>query len=340
MTTLLVTGGAGFIGSHFIAMMLKKYPKIKILNADLLTYAGSQENLGRVSDHPGYTFVQEDIRNREAMGQLFRAYDISRVVNFAAESHVDRSVVEPDVFMTTNVIGTQVLLDTAKNFWKANPADPNCRVYRDGVKFLQISTDEVYGSVEAPEKRSEEAPLQPSNPYSASKAAADLVVLAYAQTYGLPVNLSRCTNNYGTGQYPEKLIPLMIEKALRKAPLPLYGDGLHLRDWIHVSDHCHALDAILCDGLPGEIYNISGGCERTNLEVVRQILKLCESPQNLIQNVADRPGHDRRYAVEDSKIRQQLSWSPEVPFAQGLRDTVLWYKQKFNDSNTYAPRKD
>ena len=334
MTTLLVTGGAGFIGSHFIDMMLKKYPKIQILNADLLTYAGSQENLAHISAHPGYTFVQEDIRNRDAMSALFKAYDVSRVVNFAAESHVDRSVAEPDVFMTTNVIGTQVLLDTAKNYWKTNPADPNCRAYKNGVKFLQISTDEVYGSIEAPEKRSEEAPLRPSNPYAASKAAGDLVVMAYAQTYGLPVNLSRCTNNYGPGQYPEKLIPLIIEKALRHEPLPLYGDGLHLRDWIHVSDHCRALDAILHDGLPGELYNISGGCERTNLEVVRQILKLLDRPQELIRYVADRPGHDRRYAVDDSKIRQSLRWSPLTPFEQGLQETVLWHKQKFRRTET------
>ena len=330
MTTLLVTGGAGFIGSHFIAMMLKKYPKIRIVNVDLLTYAGSQDNLTGVSGESRYTFIKEDIRDREAMAGIFAAHDIGQVINFAAESHVDRSVLEPDVFMTTNVIGTQVLLDTAKNHWKTNAADPNCRQYKADVKFLQISTDEVYGSTSAPEKFNEASPLRPSSPYSASKASADLIVQAYTETYGLPVNISRCSNNYGPGQYPEKLIPLMIENALGHKPLPLYGDGLHVRDWIHVSDHCRALDAILNHGRPGELYNVGGSCEKTNLEIVKLILKLLDEPESLIHFVADRPGHDRRYAVDTSKIQSELSWSPEHDFDQGLRETILWHARKLN----------
>jgi len=328
MTNLLVTGGAGFIGSHFIAMMLKKYPKIRIVNVDLLTYAGSQDNLTEVSGNPRYTFIKEDIRNREAIARIFAAHDIDQVVNFAAESHVDRSVMEPDVFMTTNVIGTQVLLDTAKNHWKTSTSDPNCRVYKTGVKFLQISTDEVYGSIELPNKFSEASPFRPSSPYSASKASADLIVQAYHETYGLPVSLSRCSNNYGPGQYPEKLIPLMIENALKDEPLPVYGDGLNVRDWIHVSDHCRALDAILNHGQPGELFNVGGGCEKTNLEIVRQILRLLKKPDSLILYVPDRPGHDRRYAVDASKIHKALGWSPEHDFNEGLRETILWHANK------------
>lgn len=328
MTTLLVTGGAGFIGSHFIAMMLKKYPKIRIVNVDLLTYAGSQDNLTQVSREPRYTFIKEDIRNREAMARIFAAHDIDQVVNFAAESHVDRSVLEPDVFMTTNVIGTQVLLDTAKNHWRTSASDPNCRSFKVGVKFLQISTDEVYGSIPTPEKFTEASPLRPSSPYSASKTGADLIVQAYAETYGLPVNISRCSNNYGPGQYPEKLIPLMIENALNNKPLPVYGDGLHIRDWIHVSDHCRALDAILNHGRHGELYNVGGGCEKTNLEIVRLILKVLGKPDSLIHFVADRPGHDRRYAVDASKIQNELGWSPEHDFEQELRETILWHAKK------------
>ncbi len=334
MTTLLVTGGAGFIGSHFIAMMLKKYPKIRIVNVDLLTYAGSQDNLTQVSGESRYTFIKEDIRNREAMARIFAAHDIDQVVNFAAESHVDRSVLEPDVFMTTNVIGTQVLLDTAKNHWKIKTSDPNCRHFKSGAKFLQISTDEVYGSIPTPDKFTETSPLRPSSPYSASKAGADLIVQAYAETYGLPVNISRCSNNYGSGQYPEKLIPLMIENALGLKPLPLYGDGLHVRDWIHVSDHCRALDSILRNGRPGEIYNVGGGYEKTNLEIVKLILEILEKSESLIQYVADRPGHDRRYAVDTSKIKRALGWSPEHDFEQGLRETILWHAKKLEKSIT------
>lgn len=336
MTRLLVTGGAGFIGSHFISMMIKKYPKMHIVNVDLLTYAGSQENLTQVSDHPRYTFIKEDIRNREAMARIFAAYDIDSVVNFAAESHVDRSVIEPDVFMTTNVIGTQVLLDTAKNHWKVNAADPNCRLYKGGVKFLQISTDEVYGSLDAPYKFTETSPLRPSSPYSASKASADLIVQAYAETYGLPVNISRCSNNYGPGQYPEKLIPLMIENALNNKTLPLYGDGLHVRDWIHVSDHCSALDLILTNAQPGEIYNVGGSCETTNLEIVRLILKALEKPESLIQYVADRPGHDRRYAVDSSKIHADLGWVPSHDFDRGLQETIFWHARKLEKSIQFS----
>lgn len=332
MTTLLVTGGAGFIGSHFIAMMLKKYPKIRIVNVDLLTYAGSQDNLTQVSGESRYTFIKEDIRNREAMARIFAAHDIDQVVNFAAESHVDRSVLEPDVFMTTNVIGTQVLLDTAKNHWKTKTSDPNCRSFKSGVKFLQISTDEVYGSIPAPEKFTEASPLRPSSPYSASKAGADLIVQAYAETYGLPVNISRCSNNYGPGQYPEKLIPLMIENALNNKPLPVYGDGLHVRDWIHVSDHCRALDAILSHGLPGELYNVGGNYEKTNMEIVRLILKILGKPDSLIHFAADRPGHDRRYAVNAAKIQRELGWSPEHDFDHGLRETILWHANKLEKS--------
>ena len=325
MKTILVTGGAGFIGSNFVRHMLTTHPDYKIINVDALTYAGNLENLKDVADHKNYIFIKADIRDREKIETIFNKYVIDFVVNFAAESHVDRSIEEPDVFLTTNIIGTQVLLDVAKKHWKVNPDDKYCREYKPGVKFLQISTDEVYGALGKTGKFLETMPLKPNSPYSASKASADLIVRAYYQTYGMPINITRCSNNYGPYQFPEKLIPLMINNCLKERDLPVYGDGMQVRDWLHVNDHCTAIDTVLHKGKDGEVYNIGGNNEKTNIEIVKLIIKTLGKSEKLIKHVKDRPGHDRRYAIDNTKITTQLGWKPKYTFEEGIKETIQWY---------------
>ncbi|ANB60801.1 dTDP-glucose 4,6-dehydratase [Anoxybacteroides amylolyticum] len=307
---VLITGGAGFIGSNFVNYMVKKYPNYQIINLDALTYAGNLENVKEVENEPNYRFVKGDITNRELVESLF-AEGVDAVVNFAAESHVDRSITDPGVFVRTNIQGTQVLLDAAKKY---------------GVKkYIQISTDEVYGTLGETGYFTETTPLAPNSPYSASKAGADLLVRAYHETYELPVNITRCSNNYGPYHFPEKLIPLMIINALNDQPLPVYGDGLNVRDWLHVEDHCSAIDLVLHKGRNGEVYNIGGNNERTNIEVVKAILRYLNKPESLITFVEDRLGHDRRYAIDATKIRKELGWKPKYTFEEGLKKTIDWY---------------
>jgi|LFRM01.1.fsa_nt_gb dTDP-glucose 4,6-dehydratase len=330
MKTALVTGGAGFIGSNFVRYMLNKYPDYKIINVDLLTYAGNLENLKDVENNHNYKFIKADIRDRNKIDEIFSEYKIDYVINFAAESHVDRSIVEPEVFLTTNVIGTQVMLDIAKKHWNLEPDNKYCFEYREGVKFLQVSTDEVYGSLGATGRFTETMPLMPNSPYSASKASADLIARAYHKTYGMPVNITRCSNNYGPYQFPEKLIPLMINNCLNNREMPVYGDGMQIRDWIHVLDHCSAIDAVLHEGIVGEVYNIGGNNEKTNLEIVKLIINTLGKSESLIKFVKDRPGHDRRYAVDNTKISIQLGWEPKYPFEEGIRETITWYIHNYD----------
>lgn len=325
MKTILVTGGAGFIGSNFVNMMVKKYSQYNIINLDSLTYAGNLENLSDIDTSPNYTFVKADIRDREAVNQIFKIQNIDAVVNFAAESHVDRSIEEPEVFLTTNIIGTQVLLDIAKKYWKVNPNDKYCKEYKLGVKFLQVSTDEVYGTLGEIGMFVETMPLMPNSPYSASKASADMIVRAYNETFGLPMNITRCSNNYGPYQFPEKLIPLMINNCLKGKELPIYGDGMQVRDWLHVSDHCSAIDTVLHKGEDGEVYNIGGNNEKANIEIVKLIINTLGKSESLIKYVKDRPGHDRRYAIDNTKITTQLGWEPAYAFEQGIQETIQWY---------------
>ena len=313
MMRLLVTGGAGFIGSNFVLYMLEKHPDYEILNLDALTYAGSLENMKEAVDNPGHKFVQGRIEDGKLVDHVMEGIDV--VINFAAESHVDRSIVEPQIFIKTNVLGTQVLLDAA---------------LRRKVKlFYQISTDEVYGALEldSAERFTEESPLRPNSPYAASKASADLLVRAYHRTYGLPVVISRCTNNYGPRQHPEKFIPTVILNALQDKPIPIYGDGLYVRDWIHVLDHCQSVDLILHKGKVGEIYNIGGDNEWANIELARKILKITGKPEDLLQSVPDRPGHDRRYALGSDKLKRELDWKPSISFDHGLTETARWYSE-------------
>ena len=311
---ILVTGGAGFIGGNFVHYMVNKYPEDMIVNLDLLTYAGNLETLKPVEDKPNYKFIRGDIADRPFIMDLFKKEKFDVVVNFAAESHVDRSITDPGIFVRTNVMGTQTLLDAAKEY---------------GVKrYHQVSTDEVYGDLplDRPDLFfTEETPIHTSSPYSASKASADLFVLAYHRTFGLPVTVSRCSNNYGPYHFPEKLIPLMISRALADESLPVYGKGENVRDWLHVSDHCAAIDLIIRKGRVGEIYNIGGHNERTNLEVVKTILKALNKPESLIQYVTDRPGHDRRYAIDPTKIETELGWKPQYTFDTGIAMTIQWY---------------
>ena len=325
MKRVLVTGGAGFIGSNFVHYLLKTEPDIALVNMDLLTYAGNLENLKDVESDPRYHFVKGDIRDKTLVEELFQKYAFDTVVHFAAESHVDRSIVEPEVFLTTNVIGTQTLLDAAKRHWNLEPENKYSRTYKSDVRFLQVSTDEVYGALGKTGMFTETTPLSPNSPYSASKASADLMVRAYYQTYGMPVTITRCSNNYGPYQFPEKLIPLMIHNAQNDKPLPVYGDGMQVRDWLHVGDHCSAIAAVLEEGRAGEIYNIGGNNERANLEIVRLILKELGKPEGLIAHVQDRPGHDRRYAIDNTKITTQLGWKPAYTFEQGIHETIQWY---------------
>lgn len=325
MKNILVTGGAGFIGSNFVKLMLEKHPEYKIINIDTLTYAGNLENLKDIDSNPNYEFIKVDIRDREKIKEIFKSNDITSVVNFAAESHVDRSIEEPEVFLTTNIIGTQVLLDAAKKHWKINPDDKYCKEYKAGVKFLQVSTDEVYGALGETGMFVETMPLMPNSPYSASKASADMIVRAYSETFGMPVNITRCSNNYGPYQFPEKLIPLMINNCLKDKELPVYGDGMQVRDWLHVSDHCAAIDTVLHKGRDGEVYNIGGNNEKANISIVKLIIETLGKSENLIKYVKDRPGHDRRYAIDNTKITTELGWEPEYTFEQGMKETVRWY---------------
>ncbi len=310
----LVTGGAGFIGSNFVFYMLDKYPEDRIICLDKLTYAGNLETLEGVMKNPNFTFVKGDIADRETVYALFEKEHPDVVVNFAAESHVDRSVVDPGIFLQTNILGTGVLMDA-------------CRKY--GIRrYHQVSTDEVYGDLplDRPDLFfTEQTPIHTSSPYSASKASADLLVQAYHRTFGLPVSISRCSNNYGPYHFPEKLIPLMIANALNDKPLPVYGTGENVRDWLYVTDHCAAIDLIVRKGRDGEVYNIGGHNERTNLEVVKTILKALDKPESLIHFVTDRPGHDMRYAIDPTKIHEELGWLPTTPFDEGIQKTIRWY---------------
>ena len=311
---ILVTGGAGFIGCNFVHYMLEEHPQDEIVNLDLLTYAGNLESLEDVADNTNYRFVKGDIADREFINALFEKEHFDVVVNFAAETHVDRSIKDPGVFVRTNVMGTQVLLDAAKEY---------------GVKrYHQVSTDEVYGDLPLERKDlffTEQTPLHTSSPYSASKAGSDLLVLAYYRTFGLPITISRCSNNYGAYQFPEKMIPLMFTRAVNDEALPVYGTGENVRDWLHVYDHCSAIDLILQKGREGEVYNIGGHNEKTNLEVVRTILKTLDKPESLIHFVEDRKGHDLRYAIDPTKIETELGWKPKYTFETGIRQTIEWY---------------
>ncbi|WP_422658503.1 dTDP-glucose 4,6-dehydratase [Paenibacillus sp. EC2-1] len=307
---LLVTGGAGFIGSNFVIYMLQQHPNYQIINIDALTYAGNLENLKSIEHNPNYEFVHADITDKEAVDRIFQQ-GIDVVVNFAAESHVDRSILEPEVFVNTNVLGTQVLLDAAKKY----------RV----TKFVQVSTDEVYGSLGETGLFMETTPLEPNSPYSASKSGGDLLVRAYHETFGLPVNITRCSNNYGPYQFPEKLIPLIVSRALNHEALPIYGDGLNIRDWLYVEDHCSAIDLVIHHGRNGEVYNIGGNNERTNLHIVKTILQELGKPESLITFVEDRLGHDRRYGIDPTKITEELGWKPKHNFETGIKETIQWY---------------
>ena len=311
---LLVTGGCGFIGSNFIRYYLKNYPEVSIINVDKLTYAGNLENLSDLSHSSRYHFIRGDIADAARMEELIRK-GVDAIVNFAAESHVDRSIEDPGAFMRTNIFGTFALLEAVRKV-----------CHGQKIRFLHVSTDEVYGSLGETGAFTEETPLAPNSPYSASKTAADMMVRAYYHTYGLPAVITRCSNNYGPYQFPEKLIPLMVSNAMEDKELPIYGDGMYIRDWIYVEDHCRALDRVLQQGKEGEVYNIGGGSERTNLYVSKSILDRLGKPHSLIRFVADRPGHDRRYAIDFSRIKKELGWTPTVSFEEGIDRTVEWYQ--------------
>lgn len=309
--TILITGGAGFIGSNLVRTMLKNHPDALVVNVDKLTYAGNLENLEECEQNPQYRFVRGDIADAAFMRSVFQKFNVDIVINCAAESHVDRSIMGASEFVQTNIVGTNVLLELAKEFSLRS--------------FVQISTDEVYGSLGSDGKFTEETSLHPNSPYAASKAAADMLALSYHHTFRIPVVITRCSNNYGPYQFPEKLIPLMIANALQNKPLPVYGDGMNVRDWIYVEDHCEAVDLIMQKGRAGEVYNIGGESERRNIDVVRLILRHLEKPESLIQFVKDRPGHDRRYAMDFSKLQRTLGWRPRHTFEEGLAETIDWY---------------
>ena len=308
---ILVTGGAGFIGSNLVMYLLKKYSDIRLVNLDKLTYAGNLENLESVKNDRRYHFEKGDICERGLVEGLLRKHKVDTIINVAAETHVDRSIVGSAEFIQTNVVGTHILLELAKE--------------NKISRFVQVSTDEVYGSLGPSGKFTEETPMHPNSPYAASKASADNFVLAYQHTYGSPAVITRCSNNYGPFQFPEKLIPLMIANALSDKPLPVYGDGMNVRDWLHVADHCSAIDAVLHRGRAGEVYNIGGSNEKPNLELVKLLLTLLGKKETLITFVKDRPGHDRRYAIDSSKIQKELGWKPSYAFEQGIEETVKWY---------------
>lgn len=309
MTKILVTGGAGFIGSNFLRYMVSKYPDYDFVNLDALTYCGNLENLKDIENQDNYTFIKGNICDADLVDKIVS--DADYIVHFAAESHVDRSIDNPGIFIESNILGTQTLLDAANN---------HCI-----EKYLQVSTDEVYGSLGHEGYFTEETPLQANSPYSASKAGADLMVRAYHNTFDLPVNITRCSNNYGPYQFPEKLIPLMISNALEDKELPVYGDGKNIRDWLHVYDHCTAIDLVLHKGKAGEVYNIGGNNEKTNIEIVKLILNELNKPESLIKFVSDRLGHDKRYAIDSSKIKDELGWKPKYTFETGITETIKWY---------------
>ena len=322
MRTYLVTGGAGFIGSNYIHYMFQKYDnEIRIINVDKLTYAGNLENLKDIENRENYTFVKADICDSEAIMKIFDENDIDRVVHFAAESHVDRSIRNPEVFVKTNVLGTLVMLNAAKSAWELPDG-----TFKPDKKFLHVSTDEVYGSLEEDGGFFyETTPYDPHSPYSASKASSDMLVKSYMDTYKFPANITNCSNNYGPYQFPEKLIPLMIANALNDKPLPVYGKGENVRDWLYVEDHCRAIDLIIHKGRVGEVYNVGGHNEMKNIDIVKIICKELGKPESLITYVTDRKGHDMRYAIDPTKIHNELGWLPETKFADGIKKTIQWY---------------
>lgn len=322
MKNVLVTGGAGFIGSNFVRYMLNKYQDYKIVNLDLLTYAGNIKSLDDIKDNPNYLFVKGDIADNKLVDKIVSDNKIDVIINFAAESHVDRSITNPDIFVRTNVLGTQNLLEVAKKY--------------KIEKFFQISTDEVYGSLGKTGFFTEKTPLSPNSPYSASKASADLLVMAYHHTFGLNINITRCSNNYGPYQFPEKLIPLFITNALDNKQVPLYGDGLNIRDWLFVEDHCSAIDTVLHKGKNGEVYNVGGNNEKTNKYITDTILKYLGKDSSLIKYVTDRLGHDRRYAIDATKIKEELGWQPKYKFEQAIEKTIEWY---LNNKSWWQPLK-
>ena len=313
MRKLLVTGGAGFIGSNFVQMALSEHPDCFVVNLDKLTYAGNLENLAGFENHPNHKFIKGDICDGALVESIISEYKIDMIINFAAESHVDRSITGPKIFIETNVTGTLTLLEAARD--------------KKLERFIQISTDEVYGELGPTGKFTEDTPLAPNSPYSSSKAAADHLVKAFGHTWGLKYNITRCSNNYGPYQFPEKMIPLMINNSLNDKDLPVYGDGLYVRDWLYVYDHCTAVWKVLTEAPPQQIYNIGGCSEKTNLEVIELILKQLKKPKSLIKHVKDRPGHDRRYAIEAEKIMTELHWQPSVSFEEGIKKTINWYLQ-------------
>ncbi len=318
MKNVLITGGCGFIGSNFVLQMLAKHPDYRLVNLDALTYAGNPDNLQACESDERYTFVRGSVADAALVAKLFDEHGFEAVVNIAAETHVDRSITGPMVFTETNTAGTHVLLEQARRHWGDAAAQR---------RFVQVSTDEVYGALGAEGRFTEQTPLAPNSPYSASKAAADLMARAYFKTYGLPVMVTRCSNNYGPYQFPEKFIPLMIARALADERLPVYGDGLYTRDWLFVGDHCAAIDLVLHEGAPGEVYNVGGNNEQRNIDVVKRVLGHLNKPESLVEHVTDRPGHDRRYAIDASKIRRELGWEPSTDFDTGLTATIDWYVQ-------------
>ncbi len=353
MKTYLVTGAAGFIGANFLKYMLATYPDIKIVALDLLTYAGNLKTIEKDIDNDRCIFVKGDICDRTLTDKLFCTYEFDYVVNFAAESHVDRSIDNPQLFLITNILGTQNLLDTARYYWVTGKNDAGYPEWKDGVRFHQVSTDEVYGSLGAEGYFTEKTPVDPHSPYSASKTSADLFVQAYADTYKMPVTITRCSNNYGPYHFPEKLIPLIIKNILEGKPLPVYGDGTNVRDWLYVEDHCKAIDAVLHNGKPGEVYNVGGHNEKQNIEIVKLTIQtirdiMTKQPEyrkalkkqekdadgqisiewinnDLITYVKDRLGHDQRYAIDPAKITAELGWKPETRFEDGIVKTIYWY---------------
>lgn len=314
MKKILITGGAGFIGSNFVKLILRNHPDYQVVNLDALTYAGNLETLADIEENNNYKFIKGNICDTKLIDEIF-SQDLYYVVHFAAESHVDRSISDPLVFTETNVTGTQVLLEAVRRHWQNTK----------GKRYLQVSTDEVYGSLGVTGYFTEETPLASNSPYSSSKAAADLLVRAYFHTYGLPLLTTRCSNNYGPYQFPEKLIPLMISNALENKELPVYGDGKNVRDWLYVQDHCEAIDVVLHNGKLGDVYNIGGHNEKQNIEIVKLILQNLGKPESLIKYVKDRPGHDRRYAIDAGKIERELGWVPKYTFEVGIKQTIKWY---------------
>lgn len=339
--TVLVTGGAGFIGSNFVKYMLEQHPDYKIVNLDALTYAGNLENLADIENNSNYTFEKGDIADRDFVKSLFKTYDFDTVINFAAESHVDRSIEDPEIFVKTNVMGTLVLLDEAKNHWQTGKDSEGYPTYREGVRYHQVSTDEVYGALGKTGMFTESTPLAPNSPYSASKASADMIVRSYGQTFKMPVTISRCSNNYGPYHFPEKLIPLMISNVVALKSLPVYGDGMQIRDWLHVKDHCSGIDTVVHKGIPNEVYNIGGNNEKANIEIVNLIIEHVgeklrlgdygidndgsKISKDLITYVEDRLGHDRRYAIDNTKITTELGWEPSYTFEEGIVETIEWF---------------